>query len=50
MNPCDIACKKTSQKEQAMLLLMCELNTGIRSGNKEGWVNAAEVRARFDAK
>ena len=27
-----------------MLRLMCELNTGIRSGEEEGWVSEDDVR------
>ena len=50
MDSNDIACEKTSQKEQAILRLICELNAGIKSGNAEGWLSAADVRARFDNK
>ena len=46
----DIADEEAFQKAHAMLRLMCELNAGIKSGNEEGWVSAADVRARFDAK
>ena len=29
---------------------MCELNTGIRSGEEEGWVSEDDVRAHFHSK
>ena len=30
--------------------VMCELNTGIRSGEEEGWVSEDDVRAHFHNK
>ena len=38
------------EKAKAMLRLMCELNTGIRSGEEEGWVSEDDVRAHFHSK
>ena len=35
------------EKTKAMLRLMCELNKGRRSGEKEGYVSASDVRERF---
>ncbi len=46
----DIADDEEFEKARAMLRLMCELNEGRRSGEEEGWVPEAEVRARFRAK
>ena len=46
----DIADDEEFEKAKAMLRLMCELNTGIRSGEEEGWVSEADVRAHFHSK
>ena len=46
----DIADDEEFEKTKAMLRLMCELNEGRRSGEEEGWVTEADVRARFQAK
>ncbi len=35
------------QKAEAMIRLMCELNAGIRSAEKEGWVSDDELRNHF---
>ena len=43
----DIAEDEEFEKAKAMLRLMCELNTGVRSGEEEGWVSEEDVRARF---
>ena len=43
----DIADDEEFEKAKAMLRLMCELNTGIRSGEEEGWVSEDDVRAHF---
>jgi len=43
----DIADDEEFEKAKAMLRLMCELNEGRRSGEEEGWVSEADVRARF---
>lgn len=46
----DIADDEEFEKTKAMLRLMCELNEGRRSGEEQGWVTEADVRARFQAK
>ena len=46
----DIADVEEFEKTKAMLRLMCELNTGVRSGEEEGWVSEEDVRARFHNK
>ena len=46
----DIADDEEFEKTKAMLRLMCELNTGVRSGEEEGWVSEADVRAHFHSK
>ena len=46
----DIADDEEFEKTRAMLRLMCELNTGVRSGEEEGWVSEEDVRARFHNK
>ena len=43
----DIAEDDEFEKTKAMLRLMCELNEGRRSGEEEGYVSAADVRAHF---
>ena len=46
----DIADDEEFEKTKDMLRLMCELNTGVRSGEEEGWVSEEDVRARFHNK
>ena len=46
----DIAEDDEFEKTKAMLRLMCELNEGRRSGEEEGYVSAADVRAHFHGK
>lgn len=46
----DIADDEEFEKTKAMLRLMCELNTGVRSGEEEGWASEEDVRARFHNK
>ena len=46
----DIADDEEFEKTKAMLRLMCELNTGVRSGEEEGWMSEEDVRARFHNK
>lgn len=46
----DIADDEEFEKTKAMLRVMCELNTGICSGEEEGWVSEADVRAHFHNK
>ena len=43
----DIEEDEEIEKTKAMLRLMCELNKGRRSGEEEGHVPAADVRAHF---
>ena len=43
----DIEEDEEIEKTTAMLRLMCELNKGRRSGEEEGYVSAADVRAHF---
>ena len=43
----DIADEEEIEKTKAMLRLMCELNEGRRSGETEGYLSAADVRARL---
>ena len=43
----DIEEDEEIEKTKAMLRLMCELNKGRRSGEEEGYVSAADVRAHF---
>ena len=43
----DIVEDEEFEKAKAMIRLMCELNTGMRSGEEEGWVSEEDVRARF---
>ena len=43
----DIEEDEEIEKTNAMLRLMCELNKGRRSGEEEGYVPAADVRAHF---
>ena len=33
------------QQAEAMIQLLCELNTGIRSGENEGWIPEEDMRA-----
>ena len=43
----DIEEDEEIEKTKAMLRLMCELNKGRRSGEEDGYVSAADVRAYF---
>ena len=38
------------EEAKAMLRLMCELNTGRASGEKEGYISAEDIRAHFRGK
>ncbi len=40
----DIKDEENFQKAEAMIQLMCELNTGIRSAQEDGWVSEEELR------
>lgn len=46
----DIADDDDFEKAKAMIRLMCELNTGIRSGEEEGWISEEDVRTHFHNK
>ncbi len=41
----DIADDEEFEKTKAMIRLLCELNEGRKSGEKEGWYSGDEVRA-----
>lgn len=43
----DIEEDEEIERTKAMLRLMCELNEGRRSGETEGYLSAADVRARL---
>lgn len=46
----DIAEQEEYEKAKAALRLMCELESGKRSGEENGWVDSAEVRRHFSEK
>lgn len=46
----DIAEDEEFEKTKTMLRLMCELNEGRRSGEEEGYLSEADVRAYFRSK
>ena len=46
----DIAEDEEFEKTKTMLRLMCELNEGRRSGEKEGYLPAEDVLAYFRSK
>ena len=46
----DIMEDEEFEKTKTMLRLMCELNEGRRSGEEEGYLSAADVRAYFRGK
>lgn len=46
----DIAEDDEFEKTKAMLRLMCELNEGRRSGEEEGYMSQADVKAHFHGK
>ena len=46
----DIEEDEEFEKTKAMLRLMCELQEGRRSGEEEGYVSSADVRAYFRGK
>lgn len=43
----DIEDEENFQKAEAMIRLMCELNAGIRSAEKEGWISENELHRHF---
>ena len=46
----DIADQEEHEKTKAALQLMCELEKGRLSGEREGWVSPEELRRRFEGK
>ena len=50
LNCRDIAEQEEFEKTKAMLHLMCKLNEGRRSGEKEGYLPAEDVLAYFRSK
>lgn len=46
----DIEDDEEFEKTKAMLRLMCELQEGRRSGEEEGYISSADVRAYFRGK
>ena len=38
------------EKTKAALRFMCEMNRGIQSGERDGWLSAEELRAHFRGK
>ena len=46
----DIEDEENFQKAEAMIQLLCELNTGIRSAEEEGWISEDDFRSRFQRK
>ncbi len=43
----DMQDEENFQKAEAMIQLLCELNAGIRSAEKEGWISEEDFRAHF---
>lgn len=43
----DMADEEHFQKAEAMIQLMCELNTGLRSAEEEGWVSEEELEKQL---
>ena len=46
----DMQDEENFQKAEAMIRLMCELNTGIRSADEDGWISEDEVMKHFQNK
>ena len=46
----DMQDEESFQKAEAMIRLMCELNTGIRSADEDGWISEDEVMKHFQNK
>ena len=40
----DMEDEENFEKAEAMIQLLCELNTGIRSAEEEGWIPEVEMR------
>lgn len=43
----DMEDEKNFQKEEAMIRLICELNAGLCSAEKEGWILEEDFQAHF---
>ena len=43
----DMADEENFQKADAMIQLMCELNTGIRSAEEDGWISENELQEQL---
>ena len=43
----DMADEENFQKAEAMIQLMCELNTGIRSAEEDGWISENELQEQL---
>lgn len=43
----DIQDEENFQKAEAMIQLLCEINTGICSAEDEGWISEEDFRAYF---
>lgn len=46
----DIKDQEDYERMKAALTLMCELDKGRRSGEKDGWISEAEVNKRFSGR
>ena len=46
----DIEEQEEYERTKAALRLMCELEEGRKSGEKEGWISSEDIRKRFGAK
>ena len=42
-----MADEENFQKAEAMIQLMCELNTGLRSADEEGWISEEEFEKQL---
>ncbi|MDE7477048.1 MAG: prevent-host-death protein [Lachnospiraceae bacterium] len=43
----DMKDEENFQKAEAMIQLLCELNTGIRSAEEKGWISEEDFRSHF---
>lgn len=43
----DIKDEEDFQKAEAMIQLLCELNSGIQSAKEEGWISENDFREHF---
>ncbi len=42
--------QEEDEKTKAALKFMCEMNKGIESGEKEGWLSSDQIRTRLKAR